>query len=48
MVEVPDARFDGYVCQPGTWEAVEEPRADEPAPKKLAPAVKPPATKTEV
>ncbi|MFE7360661.1 hypothetical protein [[Kitasatospora] papulosa] len=26
MVEVPDARFDGYVCQPGTWESVEEPR----------------------
>ncbi|MFC9036805.1 hypothetical protein [[Kitasatospora] papulosa] len=48
MVEVPDARFDGYVCQPGTWEAVEEPKDDEPIPKKLAPAVKPPATKTEV
>lgn len=48
MVEVPDARFDGYVCQPGTWEAVEEPRADKPAPKKLAPAVKPLTTKTEV
>lgn len=27
VVEVPDARFDGYVCQPGTWEAVEEPKA---------------------
>ncbi|MEV1094774.1 hypothetical protein AB0I87_04710 [Streptomyces sp. NPDC049952] len=48
MVEVPDGRFEGYVCQPGTWEAVEEPKPDEPAPKKLAPAVKPPATKTEV
>lgn len=27
VVEVPDARFDGYVCQPGTWESVEEPKA---------------------
>lgn len=26
VVEVPDGRFDGYVCQPGTWEAVEEPK----------------------
>jgi hypothetical protein len=26
VVEVPDGRFDGYVCQPTTWEAVEEPR----------------------
>ncbi|MGW3595010.1 hypothetical protein [Streptomyces sp. NPDC005167] len=32
MVEVPDGRFDGYVCQTGTWEAVEEPKPD--APKK--------------
>ncbi|MFI9497846.1 hypothetical protein QBW33_13415 [Streptomyces sp. B21-104] len=48
MVEVPDGRFEGYVCQPGTWEAVEEPKEDEPVPKKLAAAVKPPATKTEV
>lgn len=30
VVEVPDERFDGYVCQPGTWEAVEEPRREEP------------------
>ncbi|GAA2929849.1 hypothetical protein [Streptomyces enissocaesilis] len=31
VVEVPDSRFDGYVCQPRTWEAVEEPRTeDEP------------------
>jgi hypothetical protein len=28
VVEVPDARFEGYVCQPATWEAVEEPKAD--------------------
>ncbi|MEU3293020.1 hypothetical protein ABZ722_11730 [Streptomyces longwoodensis] len=25
VVEVPDARFEGYVCQPLAWEAVEEP-----------------------
>ncbi|MGW2908661.1 hypothetical protein ACWC91_40715 [Streptomyces sp. NPDC001204] len=25
VVEVPDERFEGYVCQPGNWEAVEEP-----------------------
>lgn len=25
VVEVPDERFEGYVCQPATWEAVEEP-----------------------
>jgi hypothetical protein len=27
MVEVPDDRFDAYVCQPGTWESIEEPKA---------------------
>lgn len=27
IVEVPDGRFDGYVCQPQTWESVEEPGA---------------------
>jgi hypothetical protein len=32
VVEVPDERFEGYVCQPATWEAVEEPKA--PAAKK--------------
>ncbi|WP_392967168.1 hypothetical protein [Streptomyces sp. LN245] len=26
VVEVPDERFEGYVCQPRTWEAVEEPK----------------------
>lgn len=31
VVEVPDDRFEGYVCQPATWEAVEEP-ADHEAP----------------
>ncbi|RSS59785.1 hypothetical protein [Streptomyces sp. WAC01280] len=25
IVEIPDDRFDGYVCQNGTWAAVEEP-----------------------
>lgn len=40
VVEVPDERFDGYVCQSGTWEGVEEPRDEQapPAPlKKTAP-----------
>ncbi|MET7475063.1 hypothetical protein ABZT17_11980 [Streptomyces sp. NPDC005648] len=27
VVKVPDERFDGYVCQPAAWEAVEEPKA---------------------
>ncbi|MGX1711347.1 hypothetical protein ACWIFI_18690 [Streptomyces albidoflavus] len=37
VVEVPDERFEGYVCQPGTWESVEEPGH---APAKKAAAVK--------
>ncbi|MDI9885903.1 hypothetical protein QMZ92_16335 [Streptomyces sp. HNM0645] len=36
VVEVPDARFDGYVCQPQTWESVEEPGASRPAKKTAA------------
>lgn len=34
VIEVPDDRFEGYVCQVQTWEAVEEPRddKDDPAP----------------
>ncbi|WP_330265328.1 hypothetical protein [Streptomyces griseorubiginosus] len=41
VVEVPDARFEGYVCQTSNWEAVEEPRPEEteaptPAPRKSA------------
>jgi hypothetical protein len=36
VVEVPDHRFEGYVCQPATWEAVEEPKA--PAAKKTSAA----------
>ncbi|MFF1297923.1 MULTISPECIES: hypothetical protein [unclassified Streptomyces] len=35
VVEVPDDRFDGYVCQQGTWESVEEPKA-QAAPKQAA------------
>jgi hypothetical protein len=27
IVEVPDDRFDAYVCQPQTWESIEEPGA---------------------
>lgn len=34
VVEVPDERFDGYVCQTANWEPVEEPKG--PAPKKTA------------
>lgn len=30
IVEVPDARFEGYVCQPGTWESIEEPKEETP------------------
>ena len=34
--EVPDSTYDAYVCQPGTWEGVSEPKADKakPAPTK--------------
>jgi hypothetical protein len=44
LVEVPDDRFDGYVCQPRTWEAVEEPKT---ALKKSTPAAKPASTSKE-
>ncbi|MFD9306136.1 hypothetical protein ACFWCB_26365 [Streptomyces sp. NPDC060048] len=33
VVEVPDARYDGYVCQTSNWEPVEEPTT---APTKAA------------
>ncbi len=46
MVEVPDDRFDGYVCQSATWEAVEEPKEAAPAPKKMT-AVKAASTSKE-
>lgn len=26
VVEVPESRFEGYVCQPTNWEPVEEPK----------------------
>ncbi|MEU3836506.1 hypothetical protein ACFCXC_18375 [Streptomyces microflavus] len=31
LVEVPDERYEGYVCQPAMWEAVEEPKTATPA-----------------
>ncbi|WP_371528376.1 hypothetical protein OG302_22300 [Streptomyces sp. NBC_01283] len=44
VVEIPDDRFEGYVCQPQTWESVEEPK-EEPTSAPLLPmrksAVKP-------
>ncbi|MFB7219340.1 hypothetical protein [Streptomyces sp. NPDC056227] len=46
MVEVPDARWEGYVGQTATWEAVEEPKADQPAPKKMT-AAKAASSRTE-
>lgn len=50
VVQVPDDRFDGYVCQPSAWEGVEEPR-DETAPalstKKTTPAAKAAPTSKE-
>ncbi len=36
VVEVPDERFEGYVCQTTNWEAVEEPKALEAPAKKTA------------
>ncbi|MGP4048781.1 hypothetical protein [Streptomyces sp. 2A115] len=36
VVEVPDERFEAYVCQPQTWEAVEEPGAKAAAKKMTA------------
>ena len=36
VVEVPDGRFDGYVCQTAVWEPIEEPRDRAPAVKKSA------------
>ncbi len=45
VVEVPDDRHEGYVCQPGTWESVEEPRSAGEAPALLAPPLKKTAAK---
>ncbi|MEV0441806.1 hypothetical protein AB0I84_05845 [Streptomyces spectabilis] len=36
VVEVPDERFEGYVCQPQMWEPVEEPGAKAAAKKTTA------------
>lgn len=38
VVEVPDERFDGYVCQTSTWEPVEEPKTSTTAKKTAAKA----------
>lgn len=48
MVEVPDTRFEGYVCQPQTWEAVEEPKTSAAAAaKKTTTAAKTATTSKE-
>ncbi|MER7738891.1 hypothetical protein ABTX34_11290 [Streptomyces sp. NPDC096538] len=46
VVEVPDDRHAGYVCQPANWETVEEPRKQETeaAPLPLRKAAKPQKT----
>ncbi|MFD9192993.1 hypothetical protein ACFWCA_32865 [Streptomyces phaeochromogenes] len=36
VVEVPDERYPGYVCQSQTWESVEEPGAKAAAKKSTA------------
>ena len=36
VVEVPDGLYEGYVCQPQTWEPVEEPAAKSAAKKTSA------------
>ncbi|MFD8404666.1 hypothetical protein ACFV1G_08280 [Streptomyces anulatus] len=46
IVEVPDQRFEGYVCQPSAWEGVEEPKDEKSsAAKKTTPAAKAPEKK---
>ncbi|MFD7791029.1 hypothetical protein [Streptomyces sp. NPDC059759] len=30
IVQVPDERFEGYACQLGTWEPIEEPKDETP------------------
>lgn len=48
LLEVPDDRFEGYVCQPSAWESVEEPKtAPAPAAKKTTPAAPAATSKTE-
>ncbi|GLP71040.1 hypothetical protein TUSST3_76600 [Streptomyces sp. TUS-ST3] len=41
VVEVPDERFDAYVCQTTNWEPVEEPKGQEPEPLVKKTAAKP-------
>jgi hypothetical protein len=36
VIEVPDGRFDGYVCQTTLWETVEEPKSPSSAKKTAA------------
>lgn len=36
VVEVPDDRFEGYVCQSAMWESVEEPKPAHAAKKTAA------------
>ncbi|MFI0772316.1 hypothetical protein ACH4TQ_46735 [Streptomyces sp. NPDC021218] len=36
VVEVPDDRYEGYVCQPTNWESVEEPGTKAAAKKTAA------------
>ncbi|WP_331719537.1 hypothetical protein OG693_39675 (plasmid) [Streptomyces sp. NBC_01259] len=48
LVEVPDNRFDGYACQPTTWEVAEEPKTEwrgEHGPESVAFADKAPVSK---
>ena len=40
LLEVPDDRFEGYVCQPSAWEAVEEPKTSTAATSKKTTAAK--------
>ncbi len=42
IVEVPDERFEGYVCQPANWEGVEEPKDEAPRAPLKKTAAKPP------
>lgn len=41
VVEVPDERFEGYICQTTNWEPVEEPKGEPgPVPVKKTSAAK--------
>ncbi|MGW7239736.1 hypothetical protein [Streptomyces sp. NPDC054804] len=45
IVDVPDERWDGYVCQPANWEPIEEPKpVEEPAAPAKKTAAKPQKT----